>query len=245
MSSDFKGVYLLARKREIFSGKSTQELLDIDFSDFIGYDYKQMKNVVQRLASTANKRIKAFIDKDMKSSPALYNLWEKGTYDWDIASANNVMLAQLKFSTKGKDLNALRKEYKSLKQFLSAKTSTVKGWQGVQKQTINTMQSKHGITITPEQFDSLWKVYEKLKKTQSFLGLPQYKYETIKMIQTELNASTDIEDVIVKAMSRVNEIYDSVQDRINKRDELSGYAKSGGTGKWKWTKADDSENPFT
>lgn len=81
-------------------------------------DYQSLKREVSRLASMANKRLVRLENNGFEDSPA-YRQW--------IESGGE------KFSVRGKDYNALQKELARVRQFVNAKTSTIRGAQSVLK----------------------------------------------------------------------------------------------------------------
>lgn len=81
-------------------------------------DYQSLKREVSRLASMANKRLVRLENNGFEDSPA-YKQW--------IESGGK------KFSVRGKDYNELQKELARVRQFVNAKTSTIRGAQSVLK----------------------------------------------------------------------------------------------------------------
>ena len=81
-------------------------------------DYQRLKAEVSRLASMANKRIVRLENHGFEDSPA---------YQQFVASGGE------KFSVRGKDYNELQKELARVRQFINAKTSTIRGAQSVLK----------------------------------------------------------------------------------------------------------------
>lgn len=81
-------------------------------------DYQALKREVSRLTSMANKRLVRLENNGFEDSPA-YKQW--------IESGGE------KFSVRGKDYNALQKELARVRQFVNAKTSTIRGAQSVLK----------------------------------------------------------------------------------------------------------------
>ena len=81
-------------------------------------DYQALKREVSRLASMANKRLVRLEKNGFEDSPA-YKQW--------IESGGE------KFSVRGKDYNELQKELARVRQFVNAKTSTIRGAQSVLK----------------------------------------------------------------------------------------------------------------
>ena len=90
-----------------------QDLINISPETLNKMTAKELKSVVQIMVSAGNKRIRRLEQTERgTNAPAYQKYLERGT----------------KFSTKGKNLNELRNEYKNIKSFLSSKTSTVKGF---------------------------------------------------------------------------------------------------------------------
>ena len=81
-------------------------------------DYQSLKREVSRLASMANKRLVRLEKNGFEDSPA-YKQW--------IESGGE------KFSVRGKDYNELQKELARVRQFVNAKTSTIRGAQSMLK----------------------------------------------------------------------------------------------------------------
>ena len=81
-------------------------------------DYQRLKAEVSRLASMANKRLVRLENHGFEDSPA---------YQQFVASGGE------KFSVRGKDYNELQKELARVRQFINAKTSTIRGAQSVLK----------------------------------------------------------------------------------------------------------------
>ena len=81
-------------------------------------DYQRVKAEVSRLASMANKRLVRLENHGFEDSPA---------YQQFVASGGE------KFSVRGKDYNELQKELARVRQFVNAKTSTIRGAQSVLK----------------------------------------------------------------------------------------------------------------
>lgn len=81
-------------------------------------NYQRLKAEVSRLASMANKRLVRLENHGFEDSPA---------YQQFVASGGE------KFSVRGKDYNELQKELARVRQFINAKTSTIRGAQSVLK----------------------------------------------------------------------------------------------------------------
>lgn len=140
-------------RSEFVAGKTVDQLLRIEAEDFEKLDVKNLRSVVQRLASATNKRI-ATLEKAGYDTPALRQFREGGGS---------------KASTKGKSLGELRSEFKRIKTFYQGETSTKKGWERVRDRSISAAE-QHGVAISVSDFDRFWKAYNKLKEKAEAQG---------------------------------------------------------------------------
>ena len=134
------------KQPSLVSGMSVQDILNMDNATFNKLTASEMRKVVGRLVSAGNKRLRSF-ERAGESSPATRHAAKSGGA----------------FSTKGKDLNALRAEYTRAKNFLQAKTGTRRGWTKTKRETIEGLR-KQGVEMSEKQFDEVWKAYEDLKE---------------------------------------------------------------------------------
>lgn len=90
---------------------------------------KDIRRETSRLASMANKRIQRLENADLKSSPAYQKWIDEGGQ---------------KFSVRGKDYNEVQRELGRLRQFIEAKTSTIRGV----NTTLKEMANNTGMTFS-------------------------------------------------------------------------------------------------
>jgi hypothetical protein len=183
---------------------SVQDILNIDNKIFNSLTESDLRKVVGRLVSAGNKRLRTF-ERNETKSPAVGQVMRSGGV----------------FSTKGKDLAALRAEYSRAKSFLQAKTGTVKQWTKVKQETIASMK-KRGVELSPNQFDAVFKIYDRLSELDPTIEDKRYKYKVIDEITNELadaledeeGADQDIliNDVASSMMDRITEIYEEEQE---------------------------------
>ena len=94
----------------IVSGLTIENILSMDIDKFNKLKEPDLKKIVGRLVSAANKRIRRMESAGIES-PALSGVKRSGGT----------------FSVKDKNLDQLRSEYARAKRFLTSKTSTIKG----------------------------------------------------------------------------------------------------------------------
>lgn len=147
---------------------TVNDLINMDYNAFVQLTKKEnienLKSVVTQMVKVANRRINNLNKSEIgKFSPALQSLNSAGIK---------------KFSTKGissiksKDVNKLVKQYSTLKSFLSAKTSTISGWNRVRAQIAKRTgatklfqkdyKSKRSATIWHNREKRFWKLYNQL-----------------------------------------------------------------------------------
>ena len=196
----------ICKQPSIVSGKSIQDIMNMDNKTFNSLNTSDMRKVVGRLVSAGNKRLRSF-ERAGESSPATRHVEKSGGM----------------FSTKGKDLNSLRAEYTRAKNFLQSKTGTRKGWKQVKKETIAGFK-KQGVEITDSQFNDVWKAYEDLKELSPEVANRGLKYSVLKEVADMVEDSNKSADEIAIALhENLSKIYEE-QARLNDGiDGVSGF----------------------
>lgn len=178
------------RSKSFVAGKSTAELLGMSYDTFIRLNYTELRQTVNRLASTANKRLATF-EKRGVSSPAVWRVQQSGG----------------RFGTRGKDVNALRAEYARVRSFIESKTSTIKGIKKVETETIKKLKAK-GIEVTRDKVAELWKAYERIKERNPSVMARTLKYNTLQDVAELLNDNLSLDDIVEKLTNDMTEIYE-------------------------------------
>lgn len=194
------------KQPSIVSGMSVQDILNMDNATFNKLSTSEMRKVVGRLVSVGNKRLRSF-DRAGESSPATRHVSKSGGA----------------FSTKGKDLNALRAEYTRAKNFLQAKTGTRKGWKQVKKETIAGLK-KQGVEMTEQQFNDVWQAYEDLKELSPEVANRGLKYSVLKEVADMVTDETKSADEIATAIhENLSQIYEERAGLEHGVDGVSGF----------------------
>lgn len=194
------------KQPSIVSGMTVQDILNMDNKTFNSLNTSDMRKVVGRLVSAGNKRLRSF-ERAGESSPATRHVKKSGGA----------------FSTKGKDLNALRAEYTRAKNFLQAKTGTRKGWKQVKKETIAGLK-KQGVEMTEQQFNDVWKAYEDLKELSPEVANRGLKYSVLKEVAdmvTDTNKSAD--EIATALHENLSSIYEEQRGLEHGVDGVSGF----------------------
>lgn len=132
--------------RNFVKGKSTDSLLNMTLREFAGLAKTQLRQVVSRLADTANKRFVRVAGSKYES-----------------LAARKVMESGGKFTTRGKGLEELQAEYMRVRDFLKSPTSTIKGARAAEIEAIATMKDIYGDDLTGVNIRSLIDNYYKLQ----------------------------------------------------------------------------------
>ena len=178
------------RSKSYVAGKSTAELLGMPYDTFIRLNYTELRQTVNRLASTANKRLATF-EKRGVSSPAVWRVQQSGG----------------RFGPRGKDINALRAEYARVRSFIESKTSTIKGIKKVETETIKKLKAK-GIEVTRDKVAELWEAYERIKERNPSVVARTLKYNTLQDVAELLNDNLSLDDIVEKLTNDMEAIYE-------------------------------------
>ena len=194
------------KQPSIVSGMTIQDILNMDNKTFNSLNTSDMRKVVGRLVSAGNKRLRSF-ERARESSPATRHVAKSGG----------------SFSTKGKDLNALRAEYTRTKNFLQAKTGTRKGWKQVKKE-ITAGLKKRGVEMTEKQFNDVWKAYEDLKELSPEVANRGLKYSVLKDVADMVTDNNKSADEIAMALhENLSSIYEEQAGLEHGVDGVSGF----------------------
>lgn len=194
------------KQPSVVSGMTIQDILNMDINTFSKLNISGLRKVVGRLVSAGNKRLRSF-ERAGENSPANRHVMKSGGA----------------FSTRGKDLNALRAEYTRAKIFLQAKTGTRKGWKQVKKETIASLK-KHGVEMSESQFNDVWTAYEDLKELSPEVANRGLKYSVLKDVADMVTETDKSADEIASAVhENLSKIYEEQAELNNGIDGVSGF----------------------
>lgn len=206
--------------------KSVAQLTRLHANTINKMNTATLRAVVQKMASAANKRVKRIESKGI-STPAIREAARVG-----------------KFSTKGKDLNALRSEYKRIKSFLKNPSSTITGYKKQSKrfaEKLHNIQEKRkkkkGVKTLPglrdtepskpisnftvedfyNKYDKLWRTVDKLRERYPWLDESQKSVPMVSSIDEYIgqNPSKDIDELVNNLSGKIETMY----KESNERDE--------------------------
>lgn len=188
---------------------SVEQLLNIGQADIQKMKDAELRKVVQQLASAGNKRLQRLEQNTVgRVSPALRGVTESG---------------RTRFSTRGKNLNQLRNEYKAVSEFLNTRTSTIKGvarWKHSVEKTI-------GETFTNTQFVEFGEIMRDVRKSIGREALESYgSTEVSRYIRREMvdPRNKDDGDIVDSVIARVNGLYkEHEKRRLAERGDIDGF----------------------
>ena len=144
---------------------TSKELLNISIKDFNKMSAKELSKAVNTLRSVANKRIKRFQEAGVKS-PALTKFLERlNIYD----------------GREKTNINRLRSEFMSVKNFLESPTGSLRGYKKIKSQVTNTLL-EHSVDISNVSYDDFFELYEKLKDYDRYYSSKDFRYNTFEVL---------------------------------------------------------------
>lgn len=174
-------------------GLSIKNIINMSAEDINKLNTKDLRQLVGRLVSASNKRVKRLEKSELGLlSPAYQSVKRRGRL----------------FSTKNKQINQLRNEFKVAKNFLNMKTSTAKGFKELRKETV-TRLGKEFDSI--EQEKRFWQTYRKIEESGNIL--PNDKGGSAKVQEILANKLNENPD------ANIDDLIDDIDDDITKAYE--------------------------
>lgn len=180
-------------------GLKITDIMDLSWEKLNSLSESEFRQLTARLVSASNKRLRR-LEKTTrgKSSFAYQYAEERGR----------------NFSTRGKSLNQLRTEFKASKQFLSMKTSTVKGWnkyrKGMEERTGYATDGE-SLNWSEKTWSKYWKVYRRFEETHGGT-FKKGDSDRIQQMLTELMESSDKRKSADSFQSMLDDAYDEMYE---------------------------------
>lgn len=124
------------------TGKSIESILNESMENVVSLNDKDLRKLASRLVSASNKRLRR-LSSDKSKWGKLSPVYQKK-----------------QFSIKGKTRNQVLREFKKMKRFLNAATSTVRGFKKYRKM----VYSKIGF-IPKKNVKKFWRIYRKFAES--------------------------------------------------------------------------------
>lgn len=177
---------------------TTKEILEMSFEDLNKLNFNDLKNLTKILSKTANTRIRTVVDRYEKT-PAIIGMLQSGG----------------KFGVRGiKTLNKMRQEFARVRNFLTDRTSTVKGVEEWKDNSIEQLSIQRGINISRDNFDFIYTTLADLQDIDSKFKDDLMKYTYLEMIEQNFDEYRGLSaDEIHK---RVLEYYEQTNKSVNR-----------------------------
>lgn len=184
----------MARNKSSVAGLTIKDITRMTETKFQSYSQSDQRKIVSRLVSAANKRIRSFERKGIES-PAIMGVNETGG----------------KFSIKGKDELGLLKELTRVRGFLRNPSSTIKGWQKVEKKTLEGLKQR-GIEVDKEHISDITYALGQLSKERNLTRAERYKILEKMSVLLENNTDMSTSELLSNVHSELDTIYRETQD---------------------------------
>ena len=184
------------------TGKSVNELLEMNPNNLSDAELRQ---VVSRIASAGNKRLK--------------RLEKSGLYSYASRYVNE---SGGKFSVRGKDRHDLMVEYLREKHFFALKSSSVREVKRIQKDAADKLRERGVNNINNEDIGKAFQLYDRLKERDPSVSIKGLKYLVINAIM-EMPESLDFEDKILEMQEHLSDLYEDYDEIYSEFDGLSEF----------------------
>ena len=191
----------MAKRNRVSSGLTIKDIQKMSMDKFQKYTPAQQKELISRLASAGNKRLRN-LEKSGIETPATIKLNLSGG----------------KLSVKGKTGDELIKEFYRAKNFLNSPTSTKTGWkitkQEIQKTISDIGKIYKGMSYN-EAIANAFAYYDALSEIDPTLTMNRDKYKVTGKIAEMMKNGIEPEEIINKSTTYLMDLYDAEQSRYN------------------------------
>ena len=181
---------------------NVNDLLSKDWNEIKGMSRKELGKIITQLSSAANKRIRRFEAKNEVSPAVRYA--EKGG----------------KFTGRGKNLNQLRSEYVRIKNFMQQGTSSLRQWEKVKRDTVNTLHDM-GVDVPKEDIAEVMKAYGHVKEEFPDMMDGAIYAPVVQQIYDQMQQGKDTDEIINNARSMMMQGYET-REKANNAFENGG-----------------------
>lgn len=186
----------MAKRNRIATGLSIENILKMPVSKIQSYSPTAQREIVSRLVSAGNKRLRTLEKQDINNAATL-RLYNSGG----------------KLSVKGKSNDDLIKEYIRARDFLQNKFSKVSEW----KKTIKNIMKNDTITGLKEtDVSQAFSYYELLREMNPAIVNKINEYQLLDYITDLIMDDTPRETIINKSITWVNDEYKRTRDEYNR-----------------------------
>lgn len=225
------------KKSDFVRGKTIEQILNTPLKELEKLTESELRWLVGRGVSSANKRLRRFqaktghlpyvgkntpfgkVDKDKSVIEHL-----KGFNPQKLTTgAKGVTYEEMKFSTVGKDRAGLMEEFKRIKSFMGAKTSSLRGYSKVQKNVIKGLQTR-GIDLTQTNYNKFFEAYSKLKELNPAIDDRNFRYQIMREMEMRVEGKKrfSVNKLVNDMKASIDNIYEE-NERVKNGDGTSGF----------------------
>ena len=186
----------MAKRNRIATGLSIENILKMPISKIQSYSPTAQREIVSRLVSAGNKRLRTLEKKDINNAATL-RLYNSGG----------------KLSVKGKSEDELIKEYIRARDFLQNKFSKVSEWNKTVK---NLMKNETLSKMGEKDVSQAFSYYESLREMNPAIVNRINEYQLLDYIEELIMDDTPREEIINKSIKWVNDEYKRTRDEYNR-----------------------------
>ena len=186
----------MAKRNRIATGLSIEKILKMPISKIQSYSPTAQREIVSRLVSAGNKRLRTLEKKDINNAATL-RLYNSGG----------------KLSVKGKSDDELIKEYIRARDFLQNKFSKVSEWNKTIK---NLMKNDTLSKMEEKDVSQAFSYYESLREMNPIIVNRINEYQLLDYIEELIMDDTPREEIINKSLKWVNDEYKRTRDEYNR-----------------------------
>lgn len=173
---------------------TTQQILDLTQRELERMTEKELRQAVSVLRSTSRKRYERLVEADVYSQSAIALHRSSGS-------------GGVFPTVKNMDTITLLNEQKRYKQFLTSKTSTVKGARKTQNKTKNLIEDlSGGKEFTDEEITEIFLMADELKNEMNVL---QSSTDRISAISEVYDPDLSKDEIMTRAREKMVEIYEN------------------------------------
>ena len=186
----------MAKRNRIATGLTIENILKMPISKIQSYSPTAQREIVSRLVSAGNKRLRTLEKKDINNAATL-RLYNSGG----------------KLSVKGKSEDELIKEYIRARDFLQNKFSKVSEWNKTVK---NLMKNETLSKMDEKDVSQAFSYYESLREMNPAIVNRINEYQLLDYIEELIMDDTPREEIINKSIKWVNDEYKRTRDEYNR-----------------------------
>ncbi len=180
--------------------------MNLPMSKFEEYTTTQQREIVSRLTSAANKRLKT-LGKNSIENPATIR----------------VDLSGGKFSVRGKSGQELKQEFFRAKQFLNSRFSKSSEWKKFEKKLNEGLKQNKAMQADKgEGMGLAFSYYDILQETDPRISSNREKYRLVDVIADYIREGNNAQEIINKSKEYLNNRYREEQESYNNQSVSFG-----------------------